>query len=253
VVAAAARRADAADVSASILRAVAGLALVMSACAAPVGVVRVDARTVQRNLTASAVSAACASTFTRNVLHEQDCFKLFEDQPEAALAKLHEIATTPGRGTWRELLALAELSFLHAQAAGSRAHFLAAAVYAWAYLFPEDGSAPPSPFDARVRVSADIYNRALTRVFASPETGTVELGGGELELPFGTLSVDFDPAGLRWLDDARGHLAGGRLSARLELHDAFDADSVTIAGRGVGAADRRAVSCRTCRRWDCSG
>jgi pimeloyl-ACP methyl ester carboxylesterase len=279
----------------SLLVLLAGLALGISACAAPVGVARVDARTVQRNLTASAVSAIRPGTFTRNVLHEQDLFTRFLDQPEVALSQLHIIATTPGRGTWRELFALAELSFLYAEESGKRAYYLAAAIYAWAYLFPEDGSTPPGPFDARVRVAADIYNLAVTRAFASPETFYVEPRGGELEIPFGTLAVDFDPASLRWLDrqlvhlvpvaelevmglstryrrsgigaplaasteplptverssdfvdpnlkvpltallrieNARNHLASGHLIARLEIHNAFDADTVTIAGREV--------------------
>jgi hypothetical protein len=172
----------------------------LSACAAPVGVKRVDPTTVQRNLTASAVSASRPTTFSRNILHEQDLFERFEDEPEVALAQLHDIAVSQRRRTWRELFALAELSFLYADESGKRSYYFASAVYAWAYLFPEDGSAPPGPFDARVRVAADVYNRALTRAFASSETSDVELRGGEMELPFGTLLVDFDPASLRWLD-----------------------------------------------------
>ena len=38
------------------------------------------------------------------------------------------------------LFALAELSFLHADRTGDRAHFLASAVYAWALLFPGDAT-----------------------------------------------------------------------------------------------------------------
>jgi pimeloyl-ACP methyl ester carboxylesterase len=269
--------------------------LAISACAAPVGVKRVDPITVQRNLTASAVSASRPTSFSRNVLREQDLFELFLDDPEAALAQLHDIAVTQQRGTWRELFALAELSFLYADESGKRPYFFAAAIYAWAYLFPEDGSAPPGPFDARVRVAADVYNRALTRAFQSEDTTDVELRGGEMKLPFGTLSVDFDPASLRWLDrqltqlvpvaelevtglptryrrsgigaplaasteplpsverstdfvdpnlkvsvtallridEARTNLASGKLSARLELYNSFDADTVAIDGREI--------------------
>jgi hypothetical protein len=189
-----------------VLVLVAGLTLAVSACSAPVGVARVDPRTVQRNLTASAVfSAARPSSFTRNVLHEQDCFVLFQDQPEEALRRLHGVAASPETGTWRELFALTEMSFIHAEASGDRAYYLAAAVYPWAYLFPE-GSPPPGPFDSRVRIAADIYNRSLTRAFLSPETSEIELRGGAMELPFGTLSVDFDPASLRWLDRQLVHL-----------------------------------------------
>jgi hypothetical protein len=275
--------------------ALSALTLVLSACAAPVGVKRVDPITVQRNLTASAVSASRPTTFSRNVLHEQDLFGRFEDEPETALAQLHDIAVSQKRGTWRELFALAELSFLYGEQSGKRSYYFAAAVYAWAYLFPEDGSAPPGSLDARVRVAADVYNRAVTRAFELNDTSDIELRGGEMELPFGTLSVDFDPASLRWLDrqlvrlvpvaelevtglptryrrsgigaplaasteplpevepagdfvdpnlkvsvtallridHARNRLAAGRLTARLELYNAFDHDTVIIAGREV--------------------
>lgn len=279
----------------SVAALLAFFALGLAACAAPVGVVRVDARTVQSNLTASAVSAIRLSTFSRNVLHEQDLFELFAARRETALAQLHEIALAPQRGTWRELFALAELSFLHAEESAKRAYYLAAAVYAWAYLFPEDGSAPPGAFDARVRVAADIYNLAVTRAFTSADRFYVELDGGDLELPFGRLSVEFDPKSLLWLDrrlvhlvpvaelevtglptryrrsgigaplaasteplleadsysdlvdlnlkvpvtallridNPRQHLAGGQLTARLEIHNGFDSDTVTIAGRDI--------------------
>lgn len=122
-----------------VLVLVAGLTLAVSACSAPVGVARVDPRTVQRNPTASAVSAARPSSFTRNVLHEQECFVLFQDQPDEALRRLHGVAVSPETGTWRELFALTEMSFIHAEASGDRAYYLAAS------RFPSSSAWPSSP------------------------------------------------------------------------------------------------------------
>ena len=124
-----------------VLVLVAGLTLAVSACSAPVGVARVDPRTVKRNLTASAVSAARPSSFTRNVLHEQECFVLFQDQPEEALRRLHGVAVSPETGTWRELFALTEM--------------------------------PPGPFDSRGRIAADITSTIRRRVGSTPSERVV--------------------------------------------------------------------------------
>ncbi|MDO9105813.1 MAG: hypothetical protein Q7U57_12740 [Methylovulum sp.] len=71
-----------------------------------------------------------------------------------ALAELHEIVTK-GRGGKNELFALAEFSFLHAQNKGKRQYYLAVAVYAYAFLFPERNEDSPGPLDPRTRLAAD--------------------------------------------------------------------------------------------------
>jgi pimeloyl-ACP methyl ester carboxylesterase len=96
------------------------------------------------------------------------------------------------------LFALAELSFLHGQAATKPDYSLAAAVYAYAFLFPENaGDAAPGRFDPRVRIAADLYNWALTRAFTSTDASEVVPCGGAFTLPFGRIDVAFDPAALR--------------------------------------------------------
>ena len=62
------------------------------------------------------------------------------------------------RETRDTLFALAELSFHHAEQAGKNEHYLAAAIYAYAFLLPEDGTPQPDPLDPRRRLAADIYN-----------------------------------------------------------------------------------------------
>jgi hypothetical protein len=64
-----------------------------------------------------------------------------------------------------ELFALAELSFHHAQHGGGRPYDLATAVYAWAFLFPDSGGKVPDPYDPRLRLATDLYNRAITEAF----------------------------------------------------------------------------------------
>src|SRR5207244_3058145 len=96
------------------------------------------------------------------------------------------------------LFALSELSFRHAEDTGNHAYYLAAAVYAFAFLFPDDPAQRPNGFDPRFRTASDLYNRGLTSGFASADRSRVLLRSGRYELPFGTIDVTFDPANARW-------------------------------------------------------
>jgi pimeloyl-ACP methyl ester carboxylesterase len=173
------------------------LFLIVSACATPVGVKRIDPRTVHRALTASVLSADTLSNPTQNVLYRRDLFARFENDPEATLAALHtEVAAD--RGGRDDICALAELSFIYAENTGKRHYFLASMVYAYAFLFPGEGHRLPDSFDPRLRLAADLYNRGITEGFKSQDGDVVELRGGTFTLPFGALDVEFDPTSLRW-------------------------------------------------------
>ena len=173
------------------------LCLTLAACASPVGTVRVDPKVVLRDLGRSAITTGEPSLPTRNVLFEHDLFEAFDQRPEAAIAELHR-AMVASRGNDRLLFALAELSFLHGQRASKTDYYLASAVYAYAFLFPENTGGPaPGRFDPRLRTAADLYNWALTRAFASGDGSEVVPRGGTFELPFGLIEVTFDPAALR--------------------------------------------------------
>jgi pimeloyl-ACP methyl ester carboxylesterase len=152
---------------------------------------------VDRRLTRSALSTGQVSTFTQNVLLETNLAALMEDDPEKALEKLHDIAVS-GSGGPRQLFAVAEASFLHAERTGKRSYHLATALYAWAFLFPEDRSEAPSPFDPRFQLAANLYNRGLTSALVSAKDGKIVLRSGTLELPFGEIEVQFDPDQLVW-------------------------------------------------------
>ncbi len=173
------------------------LFLIASACSTPVGVKRIDPRAVHHTLTASILSANTLSNPTQNVLYRRDLFARFEDTPEATLADLHaEVAAD--RGGRDDICALAELSFFYAENTGKRPYYLAAVVYAYTFLFPGEGHRLPDPFDPRLRLAADLYNRGITEGFKSQDGAVVELRGGTFALPFGALDVEFDPASLRW-------------------------------------------------------
>lgn len=172
------------------------LGLALAACAGPVGATRVDPTVVQRDLARSAVSTGEPSWPTRNVLFERGLFEAYAERPEMALAELHKAMIAAG-GDPDLLFALAELSFLHGKVAAKREYNLAAAVYAWALLFPEGAGSAPGRFDPRLRIAADLYNWSIAEGFASEDGSAVVPRSATFDLPFGPLAVVFDPASLR--------------------------------------------------------
>ena len=174
------------------------LLLLVSACATPIGVARVDTQAVYRSLTASVLSTGRPSAATAQVLVRTGLAQRFEDDPGATLAALRGT----GIGLSRDrLFALAELSFVHAEDTRKPEYYLAAAVYAYAFLLPSDGterSAPLSPIDPRLRLAADLYNLGLTLGLSTPERDRVLLQAGTQPLPFGTLTLAIDPEQFLW-------------------------------------------------------
>jgi hypothetical protein len=182
----------------SIALLVLALPLAAGACARPVGAVRVDPQKVQRELTGNVLSAGDLSRSTRNVLFLHGLSERFDDDPEAALDTMRKNILS-GR-TGRDVFpAAAELSFFHAETSGKRSYYLAAAVYAWIFLFPGgDGASLPDPLDPRLRMAADLYNRGITLGLASADETVMEMRAGTYELPWGELEVAFDKNRLRW-------------------------------------------------------
>ncbi len=170
---------------------------VLAACAAPVGVVRGDPQEVYRALNKNALASDEPSRVSMNVLQEHNLAELYDDEPEKALALLHVHATGDAvRGS--ALFALAELSFLHAERSKKPSYHLAATIYAFAFLFPEAPAAAPDPFDSRLRLATDLYNRGITAAFKGADGFHVELRSGTYALPFGEIAVTFDETELRW-------------------------------------------------------
>jgi pimeloyl-ACP methyl ester carboxylesterase len=172
-----------------------GLALV-AGCATPIGVERADPKSVHRQLTSNILSTGELSDFTQNALRVTGLDELALEDPEAALAAGHALFTGGVAGV-PALFALSEFAFKHAADGGGQPYYLASAVYAFAFLFPEEGEEVPSPFDPRFRWATDIYNLAITRAFETRD-GRVELASGVHALPFGQIEVTFDSDDLLW-------------------------------------------------------
>jgi len=172
------------------------LGLAAAGCSGPVRAVRVDRSLAYRDVARSAILSGEPSWASRDVLLERGLFEAFDDDPAGGLAALHRQLVAEG-GSPDVLFALAELSYLYGERARRPEHSLAAVVYAYAFLFPEGRGERPGPFDPRVRTAADLYNWALTAAFASPDRTSVLPRGGTFALPFGAMTVAFDPAMLR--------------------------------------------------------
>src|SRR5215472_9163190 len=164
--------------------------LLAAGCATPVGVERVDAGTAQRQLIANALTADELSPSARNVLRRWVLSERYDDDPAGAIDALHGIATD-GRGDEDEVITLAEK-------AHQRPYFLGAAIYSFAFLFPEKGLKPPSPYDPRLRLAADLYNLGIIHAFASADDTTLVLKSGNYQLPFGRVQIAVNPSGFKW-------------------------------------------------------
>ena len=166
--------------------------LLTAGCQTPVGVERVDAGPAQRQLTANALTADELSPSARNVLRRWVLSERYDDDPAGAIAALHTIAAD-GRGDEDEVITLAEMAYLYGEKTNQRPYFLAAAIYSFAFLFPEKGFQPPSPYDPRLRLAADLYSLGIIHAFASADDTTVEFKSGDYQLPFGWVRVAVNP------------------------------------------------------------
>jgi hypothetical protein len=154
-----------------------GLALV-AGCAAPIGVQRADPGSVHRQLTGNVLSTGELSDFSRNSLRVAG---LPEDDAAAALSAGHALYVQGIAGP-PALFTLSELAFKHAAEGGGQPYYLLSAVYAFAYLFPEDGGeAPASGVDWRAYTMSAMPN-TRTRPGFSPRTTL----SGWLRLPLTT-------------------------------------------------------------------
>jgi hypothetical protein len=120
---------------------------------------RVEAQRISTELSAFVLTDSVASTTTRSILYFYDLQDTFAADPVAAVRELHGHAA---REPYRVLLfGLAEACFLAGREAENRDYFLAAAVYAYLYLFGEDDPTPADPFDRKFRWACDLYNQSM--------------------------------------------------------------------------------------------
>ena len=161
-------------------------------CATPVGIRRVSLSEVDRVLGENAVTGEGPSVFSRQILARLGLSTLYEDDPRAALEKLR--AGLGGPDAHERLLALAELWFATARKSDDQGEYLAAAVCAYAYVFPATPpSTPPSPYDSRNQLVLEIYDRGITKGLAltGSSLGTeLDPTPRQIQMPFGTFVLN---------------------------------------------------------------
>ncbi|MBP1749704.1 MAG: hypothetical protein H6Q52_2243, partial [Deltaproteobacteria bacterium] len=168
----------------------------LSGCATPVGVGRLDTQESYRKLTANVLTHSTLSAPTMQILNRNGLAEKFEETPEDVIAIIHKGVPTENEAD--RLFALAELSFLHASRGRDRSYYLASAVYAYALLFPKGQTSPANVFDPRFRTAVDIYNLGITEGLASEDGLEIHLTGGKYKLPFGEMTIAVDPSSFRW-------------------------------------------------------
>jgi pimeloyl-ACP methyl ester carboxylesterase len=213
----------------------------LAACTTPVGVHEVDRGSVRQVLTANAISADVPSITSRQVMLRLGLGDDFLRDPEGALEELHDL--TMQEMASDRLFALSEYSYLHGAALDgtckrsrieprrrrtyrarntppppecerARSYYVAASIYAFAFLFPEDADQRPSPFDPRLRIAVDIYNLAMTSAI-KPQQERVATGELSYSFHLGTIHLSLDPEELQLGDRRLGDLVpAARLAVR---------------------------------------
>jgi pimeloyl-ACP methyl ester carboxylesterase len=205
---------------------------------ATIGVRTVGPDATQRELNANAILGNAPSSFAMEALHSLDLEKLYDSDPDDALRILHRAAVDDKDG--RLVYALAELSFAAGRSLGSRSHFLAAAVYAYCYLFDDQAIDPPNAFDRRYRWACDIYNLGLEFALVPAGSGQLDFASVPHDLPVGRIDIALDRSHFPWSEE---------LFPRFLPADDFDVFGLSLryrrAGLGVpliGAPSERRVS-----------
>jgi pimeloyl-ACP methyl ester carboxylesterase len=169
----------------------------VAGCGAPMSVRRISVHEEHQELSRSALTTNAPSDVAEIVLRRYDLVQRYADDAPSALARLRDVVVAGDAGN-DVLYALAELSYLYSGRTASRPYALAAAIYAYAFLFPDDPALRPTAIDPRYQWACGLYAEGLTQALSDDEGRTMHLAGGTSPLPFGSLVIDFDPAELRW-------------------------------------------------------
>jgi pimeloyl-ACP methyl ester carboxylesterase len=147
-------------------------------------------------ITANVLSADRPSQYSEQLLNRLGLAARFSTDPELVLAALRG----PGEGLSREyLFVLSELSFYHAMRSRKPEYFLAAAVYAYAFVLGRTEEAPVAAADPRFRLATNLYNLGLAQGLESREReATVIIEPGVRPLPFGTMEISVDDKMFLW-------------------------------------------------------
>jgi pimeloyl-ACP methyl ester carboxylesterase len=203
------------------------VALFASSCATPVGVKRVDELAAHRELNANILSTGKPSDYSTQILERSALTERYKSDPQTVLAELYSGLGKPDERN--RLFALSELSFAYAADSGNQSYYLASAAYAYAFLFPANLADAPGPYDPRLRLAVDLYNRSIALGLATKDGKEVDLSERQLTLPFGSLDLGVDAEGFTY---GGNHLTKFVSLADLEVRGLRN----TYRRAGVGAA-----------------
>jgi pimeloyl-ACP methyl ester carboxylesterase len=173
------------------------LALIsLSGCVSPYGVNELGPEASYQQTNRSTLSSDKPSDESLNVLRRHGLLSQWGKNPTAAIASLRGFVVADPT-LWHEYFALAELSYLQGRRDHSQAEYLAAALYAYAYLSPGEPGAMPDPYDRKVQQACDFYNLGLVWALTPPNQ-PVPIVSGTYNLPFGKISLTADPKDFEW-------------------------------------------------------
>jgi pimeloyl-ACP methyl ester carboxylesterase len=175
-----------------MLATIALLAIFASGCATPVGVEHLDREAAYRELGANILSVGKPSSYSTQILERTGLSDRYESDPKETLAQLH--SGLGGPDEHNRLFALSELSFAYAMEENDQSYYLASAIYAYAFLFPDKIAEAPSPYDPRLTLALDLYNSGISSGLVGG-SGQEDLTGRIIVLPFGSLDLQSDPHG----------------------------------------------------------
>jgi hypothetical protein len=170
--------------------------LFASGCATPVGVKRLDEQAAHRELNANILSTGKPSDYSTQILERAALTERFKSDPPAVLAELNSGLGKPDERD--RLFALSELSFAYAENSGNQSYYLASAAYAYAFLFPTNPADAPGPYDPRLTLAVDLYNRGIAQGLETKDGKEVDLSERQLGLPFGSLSLSDELEGFTY-------------------------------------------------------
>ena len=182
-----------------IIPAISGLLVLicLSGCVSPFGVNELGPEASYQQTNRSALSSDTPSDYTLNVLRRHGLLTPWRQDPVAAIASLRS-AVVADPSLWNEYFALAELSYLQGKRDHSQPEYLAASLYAYAYLAPGNNGETPVPYDRNFQLACDLYNLGLVWALTPPANGPVPIASATHQLPFGQISLTADPKEFGW-------------------------------------------------------
>ncbi len=171
--------------------------LLLCGCSAPLTISPLNLTQSYAQLDGGALTGGPVSNVTQIALRRYDLSDEWRASPAAAIAALH-VRVVGQQKNWEDYFALAELSYLEGKTAHTREDFLAAALYAYAFLDPGGTQDVPSPYDGRFSQAVSIYNLSLLAAFPQNKDGLVQFSSGRLAVPFGGVDLVLDDKQLDW-------------------------------------------------------